>query len=46
MPTMPPASGSRCVNHQSMAVTVFIVVNLGYGIYETVTTLGNSVRPT
>ena len=39
-----------------MAVTVFIVVNLGYGVYETVTTplklfqrglgLGNGVRPT
>jgi hypothetical protein len=29
-----------------MAVTVFIVVNLGYGVSEAVTTLGNSVRPT
>jgi hypothetical protein len=29
-----------------MAMTVFIVVNLGYGVSETVTTLGNGVRPT
>jgi hypothetical protein len=29
-----------------VAVTVFIVVNPGYDVYETVTTLGNSVRPT
>ncbi len=35
---MPPASCSRCVNRQSMAMTVFIVVILGYGVYETVTT--------
>jgi hypothetical protein len=29
-----------------MAATVFSEVNLGYGVSETVTTLGNSVRPT
>jgi hypothetical protein len=34
---MPPASGSRWVNCQSRAMTVFVVVILGYDVHETVT---------